>query len=151
MMNWFATRLKSGKEEVFDPIRRKWVRLTPEEEVRQMLLRDLVENYQVPAGLISVEFPLMVNSMEKRCDAVVFDNELKPLMIVECKAAKIHLTQTVAEQISAYNLALKVPFLLVTNGNKIFFVFVDHLNHNIQFMNRLMGYSEMISFRSSHQ
>jgi hypothetical protein len=144
MMNWFATRLKSGKEEVFDPIRRKWVRLTPEEEVRQMLLRDLVENYQVPAGLISVEFPLMVNSMEKRCDAVVFDNELKPLMIVECKARNVTLNQDVMVQASTYNLKLKVPFLLITNANQQYCCKIDHKKGEIVFLNAVPLYEEMI-------
>lgn len=144
MMNWFATRLKSNKEEVFDPIRRKWVRLTPEEEVRQMLLRDLVEQYHVPPGLISVEFSIKIHGMEKRCDVVVFDQQLNPVLIVECKSRKVPLNQDVMIQTSTYNLNLKVPFLLITNGEQLYCCKLEHSNAGIEFLDRIPDYGEMI-------
>jgi len=143
MINWFSTRLKNNKEEVFDPIRRKWVRLTPEEEVRQMLLRDLVEQYHVPPGLISVEFPLKVHGMEKRCDVVVFDHHINPLMIVECKARNVNLNQDVMVQASTYNLNLKVPFLLITNGNQQYCCKINYSEGEIVFLNAVPFYEEM--------
>jgi hypothetical protein len=148
-MNWFATRLKNGKEEVFDPIRRKWVRLTPEEEVRQMLLRDLVDNYQVPPGLISVEFSITVNGMEKRCDVVVFSPQLNPVMIVECKARHIEISQQVISQASTYNLKLKVPFLLMTNGSQQYCCKIDYVMGDISFLNYIPLFNEMVSFNQS--
>jgi hypothetical protein len=148
-MNWFATRLKNGKEEVFDPIRRKWVRLTPEEEVRQMLLRDLVDNYQVPPGLISVEFSITVNGMEKRCDVVVFSPQLNPVMIVECKARHIEISQQVMSQASTYNLKLKVPFLLMTNGSQQYCCKIDYVMGDISFLNYIPLFNEMVSFNQS--
>lgn len=143
MINWFATRLKANKEEVFDPIRRKWVRLTPEEEVRQMLLRDLVDQYHVPAGLISVEFPLKVHGMEKRCDVVVFDQQLTPVLIIECKSRNVPLSQDVMIQASTYNIKLKVPFLLITNGNQQYCCKIDLAGGRIVFLEAIPLFEEM--------
>ena len=69
---WFKTEQREGRTLVFDPLRRRWVALTPEEEVRQKMLYLLVEHLQVPAGLVAVEYSLKVNGLDKRADAVVF-------------------------------------------------------------------------------
>ncbi len=113
---WFKTETREGKTYVFDPLRKKYVLLTPEEEVRQKVLYLLVEQLHVPSGLLAVEYSVKVNGMDKRCDAVVFGKEGQPLMIVECKAASVKLTDKVLDQAVRYHSALKPRFLLLFNG-----------------------------------
>lgn len=113
---WFKTEEREGSTYVFDPLRRRFVMLTPEEEVRQKMLYLLVEHLKVPAGLLAVEYSVKVNGMDKRADAVVFGAEGQPLMVVECKAAAVTLTATVLDQVLRYHAALKPRYLLLTNG-----------------------------------
>ena len=115
-LQWFKTRESEGKPQVFDPLRRRFVALTPEEEVRQKTLYLLVEHLGVPAGLLAVEYSVKVNGLDKRADAVVFGNEGRPLMIVECKAPSVTLTEAVLEQALRYHSVLQPQYLLLTNG-----------------------------------
>ena len=115
-LQWFKTEEREGRTYVFDPLRRRFVALTPEEEVRQKVLFLLVEHLKVPAGLLAVEYSVKVNGMDKRADAVVFGAEGQPLMIVECKAASVTLTEAVLDQAVRYHSALKPKYLLLTNG-----------------------------------
>lgn len=115
-LKWFQTEEREGKTYVFDPLRRRQVALTPEEEVRQKVLYLLVEHLKVPAGLVAVEYSLKVNGMDKRADAVVFGQAGQPLMIVECKAPTVTLTEAVLEQAARYHSALRPKYLLLTNA-----------------------------------
>ena len=115
-MQWFKTEEHEGRRMVFDPLRRRFVALTPEEEVRQKVLYLLVEQLHVPAGLIAVEYSVKVNGLDKRCDAVVFGKEGSPLMIVECKAPSVKLTEKVLDQAVRYHSALMPRYLMLYNG-----------------------------------
>jgi len=115
-LQWFRTEQREGKTCVFDPLRRRFVVLTPEEEVRQKVLYLLVEHLRVPAGLVAVEYSLKVNGLDKRADAVVFGKGGQPLMVVECKAPTVALTEAVLDQTVRYHSALKPKYLLLTNG-----------------------------------
>ena len=115
-LQWFRTEQREGKACVFDPLRRRFVVLTPEEEVRQKVLYLLVEHLRVPAGLVAVEYSLKVNGLDKRADAVVFGKGGQPLMVVECKAPTVALTEAVLDQAVRYHSALKPKYLLLTNG-----------------------------------
>ena len=115
-LTWFKTQAQEGRTQVFDPLRRRFVALTPEEEVRQKTLYLLVEHLGVPAGLLAVEYSVKVNGLDKRADAVVFGNEGCPLMIVECKAPSVTLTEAVLEQALRYHSVLQPQYLLLTNG-----------------------------------
>ena len=119
-MDWFKTKIESGKMLVFDPLRKRFVALTPEEEVRQKILHLLVENQHVPAGLLAVEYSVKVNGMDKRCDAVVFASDGSPLMIVECKAQTVKITQKTLDQAVRYYSALQPRFLLLFNGQQCY-------------------------------
>lgn len=114
---WFKTEERQGKTYVFDPLRRRYVVLTPEEEVRQRVLYLLVEHLKVPAGRLAVEYSLKVNGLDKRADAVVFGTEGLPLMIVECKAASVPINAAVLEQAVRYHSALRPKYLLLSNGS----------------------------------
>lgn len=115
-LQWFRTEQREGKFCVFDPLRRRFVVLTPEEEVRQKVLYLLVEHLKVPAGLVAVEYSLKVNGLDKRADAVVFGKGGQPLMVVECKAPTVALTEAVLDQAVRYHAALRPKYLLLTNG-----------------------------------
>ena len=65
------TRIFNGKEQIFCEWRHRWVRLTPEEWVRQQLLHRMVE-MGYPASLIAVETAITLGQAKKRCDAVVY-------------------------------------------------------------------------------
>ena len=112
------TRLNptSHLEEIYDGQRRKFVRLTPEEWVRQNFVHYLINELGFPQGRLQNELPIRVGRMEKRCDTVVFNQAGQPAVIVEYKAPSVRLTQRVFDQIVRYNFALQVEFLIVSNG-----------------------------------
>ena len=101
---------------VFDPLRKKHVSLTPEEKVRQHFIHWLNAERGYPLQLMASEYTIKLGSKSFRCDIVAFDNNLKPQIIVECKAPQVKLSNTVLQQVLNYNLVLKVPHLVITNG-----------------------------------
>jgi len=107
---------KKGKAYIFDFIRKKWLVLTPEEWVRQHVVNYLVKVIQLSASKIAIEKELQLNDLKKRFDIVVYDDALKPLLIVECKAPYIQLDKSTIEQAKRYNLVLKANLLMITNG-----------------------------------
>ena len=124
-------RTREGKEEIFDPARRKWVALTPEERVRQVFLLFLLNEKKIPVSHISIEKAINVNGMTQRYDLVVFDHEGKPWMVVECKAPHVKLTQEVVAQAGRYNKTLRAPILGVTNGVENIFFRIDYETEEI--------------------
>lgn len=119
---------------IFDPIRRKWVVLTPEELVRQRFIGHLVHDKGCPASLIAVETSLELNGLAKRADIVVHAPDGRAIALVECKAPGVRLTQAVFEQAARYNVVFKVRWLLVTNGMKHYCCRIDHSNGNVEFV-----------------
>lgn len=118
------TRVFYGKEQIFCEWRHRWVRLTPEEWVRQQLLHFLVEQLDFPASLMAVEQAITVGAANKRCDAVVYDRTMQPLVLIECKAETVTLTQKTLDQAVTYNRKLNVPYLLLYNGPQMIFVII---------------------------
>ena len=146
-LSWFKTEEREGKTQVFDPLRRRFVALTPEEEVRQKVLYLLVEHLHVPSGLMAVEYSVKVNGMDKRADAVVFGTEGHPLMIVECKAPSVALTQAVLEQALRYHSALQPKFLLLSNGKTTYCLKVKE--GSVHPMDHLPDFAEMTAVASA--
>ena len=109
-------RIYCKKSELFDPIRKKWVAKTDEEVVRQLFILFLIEEKKIPASHISVEKEIKVNGLSRRYDLVVYDQDGKPSMVIECKAPHIEISQEVMEQAGRYNKTLKAPVIGVTNG-----------------------------------
>ena len=107
-----------GRRKVLDPVRKRWVVLTPEEGVRQWVTGLLHDRYGYPLELMQVEGAISLNGMTRRCDIVVYDEDVKPLIIVECKKETVPLSQKVIDQACRYNLVLQVPFLCITNGRQ---------------------------------
>lgn len=105
-----------GSEMILDPVRRKFVRLTPEEWVRQNFIQYLVNEGRYPAGLMGVEVMFLLNKLRRRVDILVHNRLGKPVMIIECKEPDVRIDDKVFDQIVTYNLGLKVPYIVVTNG-----------------------------------
>jgi hypothetical protein len=113
----FKIKALHGKDQIFDPFRKTWVLLTPEEWVRQNLLQYLVQNLQYPASLIAVEKEIKLGELSKRFDIVVYKNEM-PWMIIECKEAKVALNEKTMEQILQYQQVLTAQYLIISNGHE---------------------------------
>lgn len=124
-------RKTSTKSEIFDYVRRKWIALTPEEEVRQKFILYLLNVKKIPLSHISVEHSIEFNGMLRRYDIVAFNSEHKPFLVVECKAPHIKLTQQVVEQAARYNSVLKAQFICITNGSEIFVFKIDFTSQQI--------------------
>ncbi|NVJ47260.1 MAG: type I restriction enzyme HsdR N-terminal domain-containing protein [Cytophagia bacterium] len=107
---------RDGKLFIFDPIRKKFIQLTPEEWVRQHILNHLVNNLGYPASRTKVESGLKYNELQKRSDILIYDQQLNPQVLVECKAPDVKLGQRVVEQIGSYNKVCKAPLIIITNG-----------------------------------
>ena len=109
-------RTREGREEVWDAIRRRWLVLTPEEWVRQQMIGYLTGHKNADPLLIQQEQCLTLHGTSRRADIVVYDAQARPQLVVECKAPQVKLTREVLEQAVRYNLVLKVPYILITNG-----------------------------------
>lgn len=137
------TRFWRNKEQVFCDWRKKWVRLTPEENIRQQVLHYLVEQLGYPASLIGVEVAIEVGAgVTKRCDAVVYTPSLQPLMLLEFKAPEVTLTQTTLDQAAVYNTTIRAPYLVLANGRQ---TVVAHLTDQnpITFLNSIPAWSQL--------
>lgn len=112
-----------GRVEVWCPLRRRWIVLTPEEHVRQCLIRWLHEEKQVPMGLMSVERGLKYDRLQKRYDLLVYGREGKPMMLTECKAPYVEIGEDTLMQVATYNSRIHAGRLALVNGPvALFFV-----------------------------
>jgi hypothetical protein len=140
----FQPRLRLSKSGdaafVFDPIRRKEVALTPEELLRQLVLLYLLEEKKYPAHRIRSEVGIQVNGMSRRCDLVVYDAAVNPWLLVECKSPKVALSQQTFEQAARYNLSLRAPFLVVTNGLNTYCSALDFSQERFEYLEQLPDY-----------
>lgn len=138
------TRINAlGKREVFDTNRKKYLLLTPEEWVRQQFIAFLIHHKNFPASLIAIEKGLKVNQLQKRFDAVVFDRNRIPLMLIEFKAPQISITEKTFSQIAAYNLKMKVKYLTVSNGLKHYCCQMDYEKNSFQFLSDIPDFKTM--------
>ena len=116
------------------------MKLDPEEWVRQNLIQFLHLEKKYPTSLMAVEKGLTVNGLRKRFDILCYNNDSKPLLLVECKAPSVKISQSAFDQISIYNLQFKVPFLLVSNGLEHFCCQLDYQNNSYSFLSEIPDY-----------
>ena len=114
----FKAKIKKQKNQtyIFDEIRKKWLVLSPEEWVRQHLINYLINHKNYPVNFISIEKELFLNNIKKRYDVVIYNKQLIPKILIECKAPYIELNTGVIEQALRYNLVLKANYVMITNG-----------------------------------
>ena len=135
---------RDGKLQIFDPLRKCHVALTPEEWVRQHFVNFLIESRGFPAALMANEVAITVNGMKRRCDTVVYDRQLQPRVIVEYKAPTVKITKEVFAQISRYNLTLKVDYLIVSNGLQHYCYRMDYPNNSYSFLQEIPEYTKIV-------
>ena len=123
---------------VFDIIRKQYVELTPEEKVRQYCIHTLIEQYDYPKTAFAVEGSLIVNSMTRRFDVLIYDRTLKPFMIIECKRPDVELSQKTIDQIAAYNHIIQAPYLMITNGENTYIL--NYENRTYSFCEQIPHY-----------
>lgn len=135
---------REGKRVVYDPIRQTYVRLTPEEWVRQHFVQYLIQEQGVPAGLVGIESSFRYQSQPRRADIIAHDHQGSPLLLVECKAPRVSIGQDTFDQGAGYNLVLGAPFLVVTNGQEHYACRIDFDARSYTFLNDLPRYGEML-------
>ena len=128
---------------VLDVLRRRFVALTPEEWVRQNFIHYLIEKLHYPKGLLANEVSLKVGQKKLRADSVLYDRQLHPRMIMEYKAPNVPISRKVFEQISAYNLLLRVDYLVVTNGLSHYCCRMDYTSKKFVFLEHIPEYENL--------
>ena len=136
----FRFKSSENKVSIFDPIRKKFVVLQPEEWVRQHCIQFLIQEKGYPKSLINIEKELTINTLKKRYDIVVFNSDGSIHLIVECKAPKIIIKQDTFDQIARYNLELNATYLMVTNGLNHYYCQMDFKNERYQFLKNIPNY-----------
>lgn len=124
----YTFRFKNRENQlyIFDPVRKKFILLQPEEWVRQHVIQYLLQQKNCPVSLINAEKALKINGLTRRYDIVVYYPDGRIFLMVECKAPEVPITQDTFDQIARYNLALKAEYLMVTNGKKHYFCKMDY-------------------------
>ena len=141
----FVPRLKKEGErtEIFDPLRQRFVALTPEEWVRQHFVNFLIEMKGYPRNLMGNEVSLSLNGMQRRCDTVLYDPHVNPRMIIEYKRPTVAITQKVFDQISRYNMVMHVDYLIVSNGLEHYCCRMDYEHQTYEFLKEIPDYSSL--------
>ena len=138
---------RDGKRMIFDFLRRKYVALTPEEWVRQHFTHFLVSQKGYPKTLLANEAQLQIGDKHLRCDTVLYNKEMQPLMIVEYKAPHIQLQQKTFDQIAAYNLLLHADFLVVSNGLQHYCCQMVYEQRTYRFLTEIPDYATLTPCR----
>lgn len=142
----FQIKLSGTKQKptIYDILRRKHVALTPEEWVRQHFIHYLIEHKSYPQSLMANEVSLKYGAKALRADTVLYNRELKPIMIMEYKAPDIAITRNVFDQISAYNILLHVDYLVMSNGLQHYCCKMNYEQRNYTFLEDIPDYPDII-------
>ena len=132
---------ESGCYFVLDTIRNKFLKLTPEEWVRQHIIYYLTKDKKYPKGLLSIEKGLNINSQQKRYDLVAYNRKAEPILLVECKAPEVAISQLTLDQAIIYNKKLNAKFIVLTNGLKTFCLKVE--GNKVELCSSIPGFEEI--------
>ena len=139
----YKVKKQNGTVMIFDIVRKKYVVLTPEEWVRQHFVHFLIAHKGYPNALLANEVMVKLNGTTKRCDTVLYRRDLSARMIVEYKAPHIEITQAVFDQITRYNMVLKVDYLIVSNGMQHYCCRMDYENQSYTFLQDIPDYKSL--------
>ena len=139
----FAYRVVGETRLIFDPLRRRYVELTPEEWVRQNFVQFLIQDRSYPRSLITIEKGFMYQGMARRADIVAHGREGNALLVAECKAPSVPVSQAAFDQIGRYNSVLQASFLVVTNGTDHYCCAVDAAAGTVQFARDIPDYKDI--------
>lgn len=137
-------RRQEGKEYVWDRLRKHYVRLTPEEYVRQSFIACLIDVKGYPEGLLANEVCIRLGNVDRRCDSVLYDQQLRARMIVEYKAPSVAITQKTFDQIARYNLVLDVDWLIVSNGLQHYCCHMNKQTGGYTFLKDIPSYDQLL-------
>lgn len=138
----FRFKNSENKVSIFDEIRKKFILLTPEEWVRQHVVKFILEDKLYPKSHVNIEKIIKLNSLTKRYDVVVFQPDGKILLLVECKAPEVAITQNTFDQIARYNMQLDAKYMMVTNGLNHYFCQMDYEQEHYRFLTDIPQYSK---------
>jgi hypothetical protein len=138
----FRFKNKENKISIFDVIRKRFVILQPEEWVRQHCIHYLIDYKGYPKSLINIEKELIINSLRKRYDIVIFNSDGSIHLIVECKAPTININQNVFDQIALYNLSLNATYLMISNGINHYYCQMDFKKEKYHFLKDIPEYTQ---------
>lgn len=143
----FDIKLKGTRQapQIFDILRRRYIALTPEEWVRQHFIHFLIEHKKYPAALLANEVRLKVGDKTLRADSVLYNKDLRPIMIIEYKAPHIPITQRVFDQISIYNMLLHVDYLVVSNGLQHYACKIDYKSKKCLYLKDIPEYGKIMT------
>ncbi|MBC8052696.1 MAG: type I restriction enzyme HsdR N-terminal domain-containing protein [Sphingobacteriaceae bacterium] len=133
----FKIKQETSTTYIFDELRKKYLVLTPEEWVRQHVVQYIIQEKGYPRSLIKLEGGLKLNSLQKRTDIVVFNTVGEKILLIECKAPSVKITQKTFDQIARYNIIHKVPLLFVSNGLDHYTCKINLMEKNYQFVENL--------------
>lgn len=139
----FRTRTIRGKRMIYDPVRGKYVRLTPEEWVRQHFVQYLVQELGYPPALLAIEAAFTYQGMDRRADVIAHDRSGRPALLVECKAPNVPVSQDTFDQAAGYNRVIRARFLVVTNGYDHYCCEIDHEARSYRFMDQLPPFDDV--------
>ena len=138
-------RDQKGIAQIFDFLRRRYLRLTPEDWVRQHFTHYLVEHKNFPSALLANEVTINVGGVARRCDSVLYHRVGgRPRVIVEYKAPHIQITQAVFQQIYSYNSVLHADYLIVSNGLVHYCCHVDYEKMQVNYLRDIPSYEELL-------
>jgi len=140
----FKIKTTEGKSYLFDSLRKKYVRLTPEEWVRQNFVQFLIVEKKYSVSLIIIEAGVIVNKNSQRADLVVYDRSGNPALVAEFKAPEVKISQQTFDQIVRYNMKLRVKFLIVSNGLEHFCCQINYLDNSYAFLTEIPEFSELL-------
>lgn len=141
----FELKIKkqNNKDYVFDRLRKQFTRLTPEEYVRQHFINYLIEHKNYSEALMANEVMIEVGNLKKRCDTVLYDRFMNPVLVVEYKSPAVKITQETFDQIVMYNTTLQVPWLIVSNGLQHFCCKIDYEKGGYRFEAEIPSYWDL--------
>ena len=113
-------RQQAGINEIFDPVRKKWLRLRRKNGYDKILFNFFLLKKNIPSSLIAVEKEIKLGELKKRCDIVVYNRQSQPWMIIECKEMNMMLSEKTLEQILRYHITFPAKYLVITNGSYCF-------------------------------
>jgi len=142
----FKTRTTEGKQHIFDSLRKKYVRLTPEEWVRQNFVQFLISEKKFAMALMAVEAGVNINNNPQRADLVVYDRFGNPVLVAEFKAPEIKISQQTFDQIVRYNMQLKVQFLIVSNGLEHYCCRINYDDSSYIFLPEIPEFVDLLQF-----
>lgn len=129
---------------IWDPIRSKWVTLTPEEWIRQNMTLYIADTLQVSTGYMANETEIRYNNLRRRCDSVIYTPQGTPLILIEYKQHRIPITQRTFDQAALYCSHLHVPYLIISNGLQHILCQIDHINHRYIYARQWPTYQALL-------